>query len=116
MKETFEYRKASAKWTGIKIGIEGDKIYWVNINGIMLDEWDPANNLDQVGIIINKLIKEHLDIKLQFEGDSGYWVAEICKILSDGHMEMYFSDDGKSIQGAFMNVFMEYIKYINENP
>ena len=104
--EITEYRKASAEALGLLESIFND-------DDDLFDPfrlWHPDKDLNQMGMVEDWLIEQHLDVKLEFEQDNGLWLAEICKVLSDGVMEIYCIHEDQSKPIAFMKAFMEYIK------
>ena len=108
--EITEYRKASAE----ALGFTKINVYAVDqveaMNGFVRLIWHPDKDLNQMGMVEDWLIEQHLDVKLEFEQDNGLWLAEICKVLSDGVMEIYCIHEDQSKPIAFMKAFMEYIK------
>ena len=111
-----EYRKASAIEIGLAVyTMDSGRIEYADKDGRKI-EWQPDIDANQREMIEDWLINPSgthgLDIKFQFEQDSGgVWLAEFWRRGHPKDVYHSYEDESKSI--AFMETFMQYIKTLN---
>lgn len=116
MNDIQKYRKASAEWLGVKEQYTNGMWFCQYPDNIesTLGRWLPDIDANQQNMIKAELIKNHFDVRLQFEQDNGLWLAEICKVLSDGFMEIYCSHEDILDFTAFRKAWMQFYETLEK--
>ncbi|GAH18247.1 unnamed protein product [marine sediment metagenome] len=118
MKEINEYRKTSAEFVRLKYRKQWNQ-YWLDGKEFCnWSNWTPDTNLNQMGMIEDKLIEEEVDVETRSYLGYIYDDNEITdrpkthviKLRNHcGESFMGDSGEGESRPIAFMKAFMDYI-------